>query len=212
MKRMSILFGLAITLILTLPLLGVRVERVIATDALAADMPSPAPGEVGVSTKPNAATLSKGAAPNPPANVDKKTAVGSGKFSVNTANPKDDGDSLWIEEIDIDSDGNVETAAFLYDDEDKVTYIYANKDFTCTDGGAGKGGIMIVVYNKGNIYKKPVGSGWYAYTLDEGECGAKEEAVWGCEFDAKGNATACGLAAIVEDKDDITIVGEEIEK
>jgi hypothetical protein len=116
---------------------------------------------------------------------------------------------MWIESIDVDGDGNVETAAFLFDDEDKVTYIYANKDFTCTDGGVGKGGLLIGVYDKGNTYKKPVGSGWYAYSLDEGECGAKEEAVWGCEFDAKGNVTACGLAAIDDANDDITIAVEE---
>ena len=215
MKRTLILFSFALSLILALCWLERGNGNIITMNANAASMPSPAPGasmtgEVGVITKPNAETLGKAAAPNPPANADKKTKVGSGKLSVNTANPKDNGDSMWIEEIDIDGDGTVETAAFLYDDEDNVTYIYANKDFTCTDGGIGKGGILIAVYDKGNTYKKPLGSGWYACTLDEGECGAKAAAVWGCNFDAKGNATACGLATIDEANDNIVIAEEEV--
>jgi hypothetical protein len=215
MKRILILFSLTLLLILTLPLLEARDRVIISSDADAADMSTPAPGmqgKVGVSTKPSAETLNKGAAPNPPANAEKKTTAGGGKLSVNTANPKDGGDSFWVESIDVDGDGTVETASFIWDDEDKVTYIYAAKDFVCADGGIGNGDMLIVVYGKDNVYKKPAGSGWYAFSLGEGECGAKTAAVWGCEFDAKGNATDCGLAAIDEANDDILLVEEEMKK
>src|SRR3989304_5747215 len=40
----------------------------------------------------------------------------------------------------------------------------------------------------------------------EGECGAEEAGLWGCKFDANGNATACGVAVLDEKNDDLVIV------
>jgi hypothetical protein len=42
--------------------------------------------------------------------------------------------------------------------------------------------------------------------LDEGECHAKEAGLYGCKFDANGNATACGVATVDEKNDDVVIV------
>ena len=42
--------------------------------------------------------------------------------------------------------------------------------------------------------------------LDESECKAKAAGLYGCKFDASGNATACGLATVDEKNDEITIV------
>src|SRR4051794_25526802 len=68
-----------------------------------------------VAVKPPAAVTGKAAAPAPPAKATKKTTVGKGKAAANTANPSDDGDASWVEELDIDGDGTVETADLLWD-------------------------------------------------------------------------------------------------
>jgi len=43
---------------------------------------------------------------------------------------------------------------------------------------------------------RPAGSGWYAVERDAGKYAAKESGIYGCKFDASGNATACGAAAL----------------
>ena len=42
--------------------------------------------------------------------------------------------------------------------------------------------------------------------LDESECKAKVAGLYGCKFDADGNATACGMATLDEKNDDLVIV------
>lgn len=58
----------------------------------------------------------------------------------------------------------------------------------------------------GNSRKRPTGSGWYVVDLDESECKAKAAGLYGCKFNAKGKATACGSVAVDEKNDEITIV------
>ena len=158
-----------------------------------------------VKVQPPASVQGKANAP-PPAGATKSTTVGKGKVAVATANAAGDQDSFWVEEIDIDGDGNVERTDLLWDDEDKVLYLYADGTFTCTKGGTGEGAMLIAVFGQGNPYKKPAGSGWYVVELDKLECGAQAAVVFGCRFDAKGNATACGEATIDAKNDDIVIV------
>ena len=153
-----------------------------------------------------APVMAKATMPAPPANAKQATSVGKGKVKANTANSAGDTDSFWIEQIDIDGDGNVDQTDEVWDDEDKILYLYSDGTFTCKNGGTGDGSMMIGIYGQGNMKKKPAGSGWYVVELDKTECAVQAAAVYGCKFDAKGNATSCGLATIDDKNDDIMIV------
>ena len=152
-----------------------------------------------------AAVAAKANAPTPPAKATKKTSIGKGKAAVGTANSSDDTDSFWVEEIDIDGDGTTEATDVLWDDEDKVLFLYAQGEFTCADGGTGTGDMLIAINGQGNARGRAAGSGWYLVTLDEGECKAKAAGTYGCKFDAKGNVTSCGSAVVDEKNDELVI-------
>ena len=160
---------------------------------------------VGVDVKLKAA-IAKAKNPTPAANASKKTTAGKGKATINTANSEKDDDSFWVESIDIDGDGTAEETDVLYDDEDKVLLFYDDGDFKCQGGGMGEGSLLIAVNCAGNSRGRPAGSGWYVVELDESECKAKAAGLYGCKFNAKGKATACGLVTIDEKNDDIVIV------
>jgi hypothetical protein len=152
------------------------------------------------------AAIAKAKDLKPPADASKKTTTGKGKATVNTANTQGEDDSFWVESIDIDGDGTAEETDLLYDDEDKVVYLYDDGDFKCKGGGMGESSLLIAVNVAGNSRGRPAGSGWYVVELDEGECKAKMAGLYGCKFDANGNATACGLATIDEKNDELVIV------
>jgi hypothetical protein len=129
----------------------------------------------------------------PPANAKKGTMVGKkGKVSASTSNAPGDTDSVWVQQIDIDGDGDMDTVDALWDDEDKVLYLYDELDVDCamTDGMASTS-LLVAVYGDGNTAKQKSGSGFWVASLDEGECLAEETDVYGCTFDAMGNATMC---------------------
>jgi hypothetical protein len=159
-----------------------------------------------VAVKVPQALVDKATNPTPPANATQKKGIGKGHLAVNTANSSSDTDSFWAEQIDIDGDGTVDDSNLIWDDEDKVLYIYADDAFTCRNGGTGSGGMMIAIFGKGNTQHQPAGSGWYAVDLDESECGAKKAGIYGCKFDAKQQATACGIATLDEKNDEISVV------
>ncbi len=157
--------------------------------------------------KPHQAVITKGKAPVPPAGAKKTNTIGKGKLAVKTDNSAADTDSFWVEELDINGDGEMEETDLLYDDEDKVLYLYAETDFACADGqNDGRGSMLIAINGQGNTRNRPAGSGWYMVELDAGECAAQTAALWGCKFDANGNRTACGLAQMEVVQDDIIIV------
>jgi hypothetical protein len=162
------------------------------------------PSQTGVDIEIDA-VIAEAKNPSPPANASKKSATGKRKASVKTANTEGDDDSFWVESIDIDGDGTAEETDVLYDDEDKVLYFYDDGDFKCDGGGTGEGEMLIAVNVDGNSRGKPAGSGWYAVSLDESECKAKAAGLYGCKFDANGDATACGLATIDEKNDEVMI-------
>ena len=196
MTRMHLGLGVAIVGGALLSIAGSSLAEQAATGAT-----SP------VDVKVPASVAAKADSPTPPAKATKKTSIGKGKAAANTANSKDDTDSFWVEEIDIDGDGTAEATDVLWDDEDKVLYLYAEGEFPCHGGGTGSGDLLIAINGKGNSRGRPAGSGWYVVTLDEGECKAKTAGAYGCKFDAKGNVTACG-AAVVDDKNDELLVSE----
>ncbi|MBI3797914.1 MAG: hypothetical protein HY268_13220 [Deltaproteobacteria bacterium] len=191
MRQMLLVLGLVV-------LLGIG-------EARAQEKNSPGQNMVGADVQVKAA-IAKGKNPSsPPANASKKTTIGKGKTVVNTANAPGDDDSFWVESIDIDGDGTVEETDVLYDDEDKVVYLHADGDFKCKGGGTGAGDMLIAVNTAGNSRNRPAGSGWYVVDLDESECKAKIAGLYGCKFDANGNATACGMATLDEKNDEIVI-------
>jgi hypothetical protein len=157
--------------------------------------------------KPHPAAIAKGKSPKPPSGAKKTNTVGKGKLAVKTDNTSADTDSFWVEELDINGDGKLEQTDLLYDDEDKVLYLYAETDFSCADGeGQGSGAMLMAINSEGNKRNRPAGSGWYLVELDAGECSAQTAALWGCRFDANGNRTECGMAQAQVVEDDIIIV------
>ena len=71
----------------------------------------------------------------PPPTAKPATSIGKGKAAVSTANAPGDTDSYWVQQIDIDGDGDMEQADLLWDDEDKVLFAYAETDIACSYGG-----------------------------------------------------------------------------
>jgi hypothetical protein len=152
------------------------------------------------------ALIAKANDPKPPANASQKTSIGKGKTAANTANSATDTDSFWVEQIDVDGDGDVEAASLLWDDEDKVLYVYDENDsLVCADGAPANADLLIAINGKGNARHRPAGSGFYLVSLDATECKAEVAETFGCKFDAKGNPTACGVAEVDDRNDDIII-------
>ena len=120
---------------------------------------------------------------------------------MTTAQPVD----FWQEQVAYSS-GNTVTTDFLYNPNVGVVYGYREDDFKCANGQPAHGNILEAQYTQGNQASKPVGSGWYAVELDAGKCAAKESGIYGCRFDANGNPTQCGAAAINSQTGDIDIV------
>ena len=164
----------------------------------------------GPDVKVNPAAVARAGQP-PPSTASQTTTAGHGNLSVNTANSPNDSDPTWIESVDVDLDGSAEAAEYTYDDDDKVTYIFANVSFPCINGnGTFKGGMLTAVYGLNNTWGKAPGSGWYVTELNAGQCAAQTKALWGCRFDATGARTECGWATIQADKDDIIITSGEM--
>jgi hypothetical protein len=141
----------------------------------------------------------------PPAKTSATRTAGSGALQLNVANNAKDDDSMWVEKVDVDGDGGVEDTALVNDNEDKITFASSNDKFKCLDGSTGKGDQVIAVNGEGNARGRPAGSGFWAVSLDKGECGAKEAGIFGCRFDASGNSTECGAVTIDDANDDIVI-------
>ena len=149
--------------------------------------------------------MAKAKNPTPPANAQTKTSTGKANATIGSKNTPTDTDSFWTESIDIDGNGDVEVTDFLWDDEDKVLFLGYEDAFTCKNGAPGAGAILIGLNATGNSRNRPVGSGFYIVQLDKSECGSQTEALWGCQFDANGNSTRCGVAVVDEKNDDIVI-------
>jgi hypothetical protein len=158
----------------------------------------------GPTVKPTAVGKKAGTAP--PASATPTKTAGNNKAKVSTANSATDDDSFWVEKLDVDGDGDVEDTNLVWDDEDKVLFAYSVGAFACRNGGTATAELLVATYAAGNARKKPAGSGFWVADLDKGECGAQAAAMWGCKFDASGNETACGVAALDEKNDELVIV------
>ena len=115
--------------------------------------------------------------------------------------------SHWIEEIDLDGKGVMTTTKVMWDDTDRILYMYTDdKPLMCTNGQKADGDFMIATFAAGNKAKNPVGSGWWMADFDLAECGVKREGTYGCKFNAQGENTACGLVAVDNKTHELTII------
>src|SRR5215467_11704803 len=154
--------------------------------------------------QPSLVPQEKATNPMPSSNaqgITQKYSVGKGKLTVTTQQPVD----FWQEQVAF-TGGNMVTTDFLYDPNVGVRYGYREDDFRCANGQPAHGSILEALYSQGNQARKRAGSGWYAVGLDEGKCAAKESGVYGCKFDANGNATEGAAAAINRQTGELDII------
>jgi len=114
--------------------------------------------------------------------------------------------TVWTEQIDIDGDGIVDDATFAYDDANKILFASKSGRFTCKSGTFGSGDMLVAVNLAGNLRRRPAGSGFWATSIDEDECGAAYAGIFGCRFDTDGVDTRCGLVHVDSKLNDILIV------
>jgi hypothetical protein len=162
--------------------------------------------ETGIALKPSPDIIGKAGNPSPPPDAKESTSIGEDGMTVSTQNSPGDTDFLWVQEIDADGDGDMESANLIWDGEDKILYFYYEGDFKCKNGKTAKGAALIGVNGKDNPRNKPAGSGFYAVSLDKDECGAEKAGLWGCRFDSTGNPTVCGAVGLDDKYDDIIIL------
>jgi hypothetical protein len=144
-------------------------------------------------------------APPATAAVTRESVIGRGRAAMRTANGPGDLDNGWSADVDIDGDGRLERATFLWDDEDKVLFAWFEGLARCRSGGSAAVAILLAVHGAGSARGMAEGSGFYAVWLDAGECGAEAAGLYGCRFDAAGQVTGCGPAVIDEPVDGIII-------
>src|SRR5262245_37604809 len=184
--------------------LGVVVCGTIGVLGLVSAIAAAVDSATGPSVTP-AAIAGKAGTP-PPAGAKMTNVAGKGQVKVSTANSATDKDSVWVEQIDIDANGNAEDTTLVWDDEDKVLYGYAADTLSCRNRGTAEAEVLVATFAAGNPKKRPAGSGFWVAELDKGECAMQAAGLWGCTFDAHGNDTACGAAVLDERNDDLTIV------
>jgi hypothetical protein len=157
--------------------------KVVVGKQLSAKAATPAPG-------PNAKSSAQ------------KSSVGKGATAVTASQPS----AYWVEDLDVDDDGVVETSDYLYDTQRGILYTYREDDFACPNGKPESGDILMALYAKGNPAHKPVGSGWYVVNLNTGQCAAKKAGTFGCRFNANGTPTVCGAATVNNATGEIDVV------
>ena len=142
----------------------------------------------------------KASTPPPTSGTTKTSSVGQ---NVKVATPADS--DSWAEQIDVDGNGTMEQANLVWDGTDKVLFASSPGTFTCTSGATGTGELLVAVNGAGNPRGRPVGSGFWAASMDKGQCGIPAGTTWGCKFDASGTATACGVATVDQKNGDIIL-------
>jgi hypothetical protein len=151
----------------------------------------------------NAAAVVMRASEPPPPHASPARIVGKNRVTASRNHEV----SVWTEEIDIDGDGIVDDATLAYDEPSKILFASKSGTFKCKGGGAvGSGDMLIAINLAGNLRRRPAGSGFWAASVDEDECGAAFGGIFGCRFDSDGVDTRCGLVHVDSKFDDIMIV------
>jgi len=175
----------------------------IAGVSWAAQAQSPAANSPTVKVGPSVAATATAPAPSATAkNQSQKTSIGKDATSAKTSSPS----AYWTDLVDLDGDGRTEDTQFLYDAKRGVVYTYREDNFTCVNGSAENGNILMGIYSKDNKLGKPAGSGWYIVALKAGQCGEKKPGTFGCMFDASGIPTTCGSAKVNDKSGELDIV------
>jgi len=170
---------------------------------LTAVVVSVAQGALGpVSFEPSADLQRHALSPAPGANAVKKSAIGRGKTSIDSGDPKS---MFWTESVDL-SAGNVVNADMLWDSSSKILYTFAHTTLRCTHGKTVDGDILVGIYGKKNFLGKTTGSGWWVVDLQQGQCQAPLAGLYGCKFSAGGQILACGRAEVDQRINDMAIV------
>jgi hypothetical protein len=186
-------------------LLTAKLETALLTIAVLVAVTVAIVARAAVPTGPrvNAAAVVLRASEPPPPHASQARIVGQNRVTASRNHEV----SVWAEEIDIDGDGTVDDATFAYDEPNKILFASKSGTFKCKGGGAvGSGDMLIAVNLAGNLRRRPAGSGFWAASIDEDECGAPFAGIFGCRFDSDGVDTRCGLVHVDSKIDDIMIV------
>jgi hypothetical protein len=200
-------FGLPLTVaVLVLLAVSVFAQTRSQTQSQSQSTTSARSTESDVQFKPGPAVKAKAASPAPSPNAEqkaKKGSIGEGKAMIQTRGSNND---FWVEQIDLEGNGQKSETQLLWDSAEKTLFMYGDRTLTCKNGDMAMANLLIAVYGNGNMSKKPVGSGWWAASLEEGKCAMKTDTLYGCKFDQKGNNTACGVAELDQNTHELTIV------
>jgi hypothetical protein len=177
-----------------------------AASATVADAKPNGWSETGPVVKP-AAVQERSTLP-PPLEAEAGTTIGKGPLAISTADRPMDVDRLWSEEMDVDGDGQTDTASLLWDNESKVLYAYKDGTFTCHDGSHATGALLIAVNGEGNPWSRPPGSGLWLASLEKGKCNVEADGLWACQFNAEGAPMACGAATLDNKTNKVVIVAK----
>lgn len=139
----------------------------------------------------------------------KKGSIGEGELMITTTDSNHD---YWVEDIDLEGNGQAVETDLLWDHTDKVLYTFADKTMMCRNGNSADGNILVATYGKSNTAKRPAGSGWWMASLDAGECGMKSDVLYGCKFDQSGKNTACGIGDLDEKTHELIIIETKTSK
>jgi hypothetical protein len=170
---------------------------------LATAIASAAQGAVGpVDFGPSEPLQKRALSPSPGANAVRQAAIGRGKTTIDSGDPKSE---LWSETVEI-SAGNLVNTQMLWDPTAKILYAFAHNTLRCTHGKTVDGDILIGLYGKRNFLDKAPGSGWWVVDLQQGECEAPLAGLYGCKFGPRGEALACGRAEVDPRINDLAIV------
>jgi hypothetical protein len=180
---------------------------VASTPAASATPATPAtPGAQGANLKLHLPAIAQLRNAKAPPDAKRGKGVGHGALWMKTErNPKDD-DNIWVDQIDMAGDGVTEAADLVVSDDTHTAYAYAKEAVACKDGTIVQGSELMAVYGPNNLFKQPVGSGWYATELAPGQCGATQPSIWGARFDATGKVTSEGFATLDPKSGDLLIV------
>jgi hypothetical protein len=111
---------------------------------------------------------------------------GPGKLMITSANPG----TSWTDMADILGTGTPVPVTMLYDPTADVLYaLGSNLSYACDDGVTmGMGDVLIII--------KKDGTGALAVGAATGQCGQTSDVTYGCDFDATGASTTCGVCTL----------------
>lgn len=194
----------------TMALLGVACKQTPKPEETAQQQPAPAPAPKpsvpNIKVTPPVQAKAKTPKPGPGATKEKPAdTFGKGKASIPVkTHPRDR--SFWAEQLDVTGSGNPDLVQEAWDSHSKILYVSNDRTFTCGNGQSASGSTLMAIYGKGNLRKRPDGSGWWVSELNPGDCGVPVGGLYGCHFDAAGTNSDCGSATIVPEADEVEIV------